>query len=124
VLARLLFGRSAGALSPLEGAMLARSLSTLTGGGGGGLLAFDPITDIRQAVGLDVLRIDMADGGSPVVETGQYVADGVFVGVRQGAAAGTGSVVVEIELFDTVTVDSRVRPDGGNDVGIKFRWDY
>lgn len=125
VLSRLLFDRSAGALSPLEAAMLARSLSTLRGGGGGGgLLAFDPITEIRQAVGLDVLRVDMAEGSGPVVETGRYLADGVFVGVRQGAAAGTGSVVVEIELFDTVTVDSRVKPDGSNDVGVKFRWNY
>jgi translocation and assembly module TamB len=70
-------------------------------------------------LGVDVLRVDVGDDGtSPTVEAGQYVAEGVYVGVRQGAATGTGSAVVEVELFDTVTVDSRISPDGASDVGV------
>ncbi len=121
ILARLLFGKNAGALTAIESVQLAAAVATLTGGGGGG---FDPIRSIRQATGIDALRVDTSGDAGPTVEAGKYVTDDVYIGVKQGATAGQGSVVVEVELFDNVTVESESKQDGSQKVGARLKWDY
>jgi translocation and assembly module TamB len=121
ILSRLLFGKNAGALTAVEGVQLASAIATLSGGGGGG---FDPVRAIRQAAGVDVLQVDVAAEGGPTVEAGKYITKDVYVGVRQGAQAGEGAVVVEVELFDNVTVESESKQDGSQKLGARLKWDY
>lgn len=121
ILARLLFGKNAGALSAIESAQLAVAVASLAGGGGGG---FDPVRSLRQATGIDALRVDVGAEGGPSVEAGKYLTDDVYVGVRQGAGAGQGAVVVEVELFDSVTIESESKQDGSQQIGGRLKWDY
>ncbi|SLN45598.1 translocation/assembly module TamB domain-containing protein [Oceanibacterium hippocampi] len=122
VIARLLFGKSAGELSALEAAQLAASAAKLAGVGGGGR---DYVGDVRDRLGLDVLRFSGGDaGGGPAVEAGRYVADGVFVGVKQGAEAGSSKVTVEVEVTPNITVESSVGAQSQGNVGVRMEWDY
>lgn len=120
VLARLLFDKNAGALTATESLQLAAAVASLASGGGGG---FDPIAEIRRAVGIDALRVDSGEDG-PSVEAGKYLTDDVYVGVRQGAGGNAGAVVVEVEVFDSVTIESESKQDGSQEVGARLRWDY
>lgn len=122
ILSRLLFNKNAGALTATESLQLAAAAASLaTGGGGGG---FDPVGMIRQATGIDTLRVDLDEGGEPTVEAGKYLTDDVYVGVKQGAGSDAGAVTVEVEVFDNVTIESEAKQDGSQKVGARLKWDY
>ncbi|WP_425403654.1 translocation/assembly module TamB domain-containing protein [Hwanghaeella sp.] len=118
VLSRLLFGKTASSLSPLEAAQLAASASELAGGGSG----IDVLGTIRDFVGVDVLEVDTS-GGDAAVKAGSYVADGVFVGAKQGAAPGSSSVTVEVEVTPNISVTTESGQTSSN-AGVNFKWDY
>ncbi|MDZ4737845.1 MAG: translocation/assembly module TamB domain-containing protein [Rhodospirillaceae bacterium] len=121
VLARLLFGRKGGELSPVQALQLAQVLASLSGRG--------PSTGIldvaRQTLGVDVLTVSGGDddGAGPGVEIGQYLTQDVRVGVEQGFGTGSTAGTVEIELTDELSVESRVQQDGSR-VGITWGHDY
>lgn len=117
VLPRVLFGKSRQSLSPSQALELAAGVATLLGGGEGVL------GRVRSAIGLDVLSIDEQDGASALT-AGRSVGDGVFVGVKQPLDGSAASVVVEVEIFDEVTVDSEVSQDGGASVGVNWKRDF
>ena len=122
ILSRLLFGKSAGALSAVESFQLAAAVASMAAGGGGG--GFDPIRVIRQATGLDNLRIDVDGAGAAALEAGKYLTDDIYVGVKQGATAADSAVIVEIDIFKNVTIESESRQDGSQKVGGRLKWDY
>lgn len=126
VLAQVLFGKDVGDLTPFEALRLAQALRTLTGGGGGG---FDPLTEVRQVLGVDTLKLDMGDtaaGGteSASVRVGKYVSDDLFVGVKQGLRAGESAVAVELDVTDSITVESEIGAQNDSSVGINWKWEY
>src|SRR3546814_14169056 len=120
VLARILFGKATGELSALEAVQLADSVATLTGvSGGPGVLG-----EVRSAVGLDRLSVDAGAGGQSSVTAGKYVAEGVFVGVRQGAGgggSGGSSAPIEIEVTPHVTIESDLGAASARSVGEKVK---
>lgn len=118
ILSRVLFGKSKGRLTAIEAAQLAVSAAELSGGGGG----FDVLGTIRQFVGVDVLQLDAGQGGA-AVRAGKYIADGIYVGAKQGAAAGSTSVEVEVEVTPNISVNTEAGQND-SDVGIQFKWDY
>lgn len=118
VLSRLLFGKTASSLSPLEAAQLAASASELAGGGSG----LDVLGTIRDFVGVDVLEVDTS-GDAAAVKAGSYVAEGVFVGAKQGAAPGSSSVTVEVEVTPNISVTTESGQTSSN-AGVNFKWDY
>ena len=118
VLSRLLFGKTASSLGPLEAAQLAASASELAGGGSG----VDVLGTIRNFVGVDVLEVDTS-GDAAAVKAGTYVADGVFVGAKQGAAPGSSSVTVEVEVTPNISVTTESGQTNSN-AGVNFKWDY
>ncbi|RVU38237.1 hypothetical protein EOI86_02775 [Hwanghaeella grinnelliae] len=118
VLSRLLFGKTASSLGPLEAAQLAASASELAGGGSG----VDVLGTIRNFVGVDVLEVDTS-GDTAAVKAGTYVADGVFVGAKQGAAPGSSSVTVEVEVTPNISVTTESGQTSSN-AGVNFKWDY
>ncbi|MBC2778414.1 translocation/assembly module TamB domain-containing protein [Parasphingopyxis marina] len=73
LLSRLLFGTSITNLSAPEALQLGAAVASLQGGGGGGL---NPINAVRDAIGLDRLRIVPAD---PAEDRGTAIAAGVYV---------------------------------------------
>jgi translocation and assembly module TamB len=118
VLSRLLFGKTASSLGPLEAAQLAASASELAGGGSG----VDVLGTIRNFVGVDVLEVDTS-GDAAAVKAGTYLADGVFVGAKQGAAPGSSSVTVEVEVTPNISVTTESGQTSSN-AGVNFKWDY
>ena len=62
---------------------------------------------------------------SPVsVEAGKYVAPGVYVGARQGAAGNSSRGVVEIQVLDHTKIEGDIGADSNGRVGVKMEWDY
>ncbi len=147
VLAQVLFGKNASALSRFEAVQLAAGLSELAGVGSG----LNPLTAIRQATGLDVLRVGggsssqgrgssqsgnalqaggaSQNGGSgeddtgPSLEAGKYINDSIYIGVEQGVSTEDTAVRVEIELFPHVNLQGRTSPTSSQ-AGVGWKMDY
>jgi len=102
VLPRLLFGRSKQSLTALEAAQLAAGVATLLSGKAGVL------DSVRDAVGVDVLRVESdVDGGTSII-TGKYLRDEVFVGAKQNLQSGQTSGLVEVEIFDNFEIEGEL----------------
>ncbi|HEV8391324.1 MAG TPA: translocation/assembly module TamB domain-containing protein, partial [Dongiaceae bacterium] len=121
ILARLLFSKSAGALSPFELLQLAQATADLAGvNSGPGVL-----DQVRQSTGLDRLSLEQPDGAAgPSLSAGRYVAEGVYVGVSQGAKSSTSAATVEIEITPNVKVESEMGANAAGKAGINLEWDY
>jgi translocation and assembly module TamB len=95
VLSQLLFNTSKSRLSPFQIAQLANAIGALAGGPS---LGNDPLQRLRDKVGLDRLTIGSDVAGRPVLEAGRYLADGVYVGTKQGASGGDTQTTIQIDL--------------------------
>lgn len=122
VLSRILFGSSRAQLSPLQALKLAQSTAVLSGrlGSGG-------VTDrVRQTLGVDSLDVDAGDGGErgATLSVGKYVAPGVFLKLQQGLSGASSKAVVEVELTDSISVETDVGADSQSRVGVNWKLDY
>jgi translocation and assembly module TamB len=121
ILSRLLFGKSAGALSPFELLQLAQATADLAGiNTGPGVL-----DKIRKSTGLDRLSLQETDpAAGPSLSAGRYVSDRVYVGVSQGAKSASSAATVEIEVTPNVKVESEVGANATGKAGVNLEWDY
>jgi translocation and assembly module TamB len=134
VLARLLFDRPLRDLSPFEIAQIAAAAAGETGLAGGGSAGV--LDRLRQGLGLDRLAVGSGtdgatrrstaeDRGGPTVEAGRYVADGVYVGVRQGTQPGSSRVGVRVDLTPRLKLEAETGDrDAGNRVGLSYQWEW
>jgi translocation and assembly module TamB len=136
VLARVLFGKNVGQITPAQGLQIAAAAASLAGGGEGLL------DKVRGALGLD--RFDFGSGttannaagnassnaatqgalGGATVTAGKYIAEGVYVGVDQGASTRASRGKVEIEIAPNISVETDVGMTGGNGLGLNWKHDY
>ncbi len=70
------------------------------------------------------LRIEGETDKDASVTLGRNVCEGIFVGARQGLGGQGSAVVVEVEVFDGVVVDTEVDQEGGSNIGITLRYDF
>lgn len=126
ILARLLFDRPVAQLSPFQIAQLGAAVAGAAGltGGGEGLLG-----RIRRALALDRLAVGSERRGEAeaeaTLEGGRYVADGVFVGVTQGAQGGPPRVGVQIDLLPRLRLEGRTGgAEGGGRLGLTYEMEY
>jgi translocation and assembly module TamB len=140
ILAGLLFGESASALSPLQIASIGDALATLSGGGGG----LNPLTKLQKSLGLDRLSVGQATTTGPTgattntgasIEAGRYVTRRVFVEAKQ-TTQGTSQVQVNIDLTKHLKVQTRLgngtatvqgttpENDPGSSVGLIYQFEY
>jgi len=122
ILARLLFGKASGALSPFEAVQLAQATAELAGvDAGPGVL-----DKLRKGLGLDRLDIESGEGSTtgPSLSAGRYVSRGVFVGAKQGTQTNSSAATVEIEVTPNIKVESDVGADSTGKAGINFEWNY
>jgi len=127
VLAYLLFKRSAKELGPFQIAEIAAGLASLTGVGGGS----DPLNAIRTGLGLDRLSVGTTSTttngtttSTPTLEGGRYVANGVYVGAKQGTNGDTGATV-QIDITKGLKLQTDVGTgQGGNQVGVVYQFEY
>ena len=123
VLAYLLFKRSAKDLGPFQLAEIAAAVASLTGVGGGGA---NPLESVRKGLGLDRLSVGGgASGTAPSVEAGRYVANGVYVGAKQGTTGAQTQATVQIDITKGLKVETDVGTgQGGNSVGLTYQFEY
>lgn len=121
ILARLLFGTSAGSLTPLQAVQLAQTAAQLSGAGG----PVSILDELRQGVGLDVLGIESGEtvSGSSLT-VGKYLTDDVFVRMNQGITPESRRVGVEVRVLPRVTVESDIGAQSQGSVGVNWRYDY
>ena len=118
VLARLLFGRSAGELSGLEAAQLATAVASLSGGGG-----LNPLSGLRDAIGLDRLVISQDDTGGASVATGKYIAEDVYLELRSRPNA-TADIAVEWTPYDNVQLGTEFGAENNARVTLQWKRDF
>jgi len=118
ILSRMMFGKSQGSLSAIEAVQLASAASSLLGVGGN----LDVVGQLRKFLQMDVLRVEGGDDGASI-QVGKYLAEGVYVGTKQGTTAESTGVVVEIELTPNLKVTNE-NNELGNKTGLHFKWDY
>ena len=135
ILAQLLFGQSVKQLTPFQVVEIAQAVAAVSGIGGGG----DPLAGVRKGLGLDRLSVGAASGNGPgaTVEAGKYVANGVYVGTKQGTSGGT-QAQVQIDLTKHLKLEtqlgtggqpatgSAVTPDNdpGSSIGLTYQFEY
>ncbi len=127
VLAWLLFHQNSATLSPLQ-------LAQIAGVGGG----FDPLGAVRSGLGLDRLSVGSGEGGrGTAVEAGRYVAQGVYVGARQGTGGAGSQAVVQVDLARGLKLQATVGQSqpgatgasssgdsSGTSVGVTYQFEY
>jgi translocation and assembly module TamB len=136
ILAQLLFGQNASALTAGQLAQMAAALAQISGVGGG---ALDPLNSIRQELGLDRLSVGGGQNGSGAsVELGRYVAPGVYVRVRQAANGSGTQATVQVDLMRGLKGEASVGVGGttsatgangsenpyGTSVGLSYQFNY
>ena len=126
VLAQLLFGRSASQLGPFQYASIAAALAELSGTSSG----INPLERVRKGLGLDRLSVGgggNAGGGTSgaTIEAGKYIANGVYVGAKQGTSGAQTQATVQIDLYKGLKVETDVGTGaGGNSVGLTYQFEY
>jgi translocation and assembly module TamB len=130
VLSRLLFDRRANELSPFQLAQLAQVLAGAAGidtPSAGGI-----IERIRRTLALDRLSVgeernrENTRSTGATLETGRYVADGVYLGIRQGTEGGPPRVGVQVDIAPRVRLEAETGGNsaGGDRIGLSFEWEY
>ncbi len=123
VLARLLFGRGATEITPMQALRLAMIAKSLTVGGGREL---DFISRTRDLLGLDDLQFESAGQGvgKGSVGIGKYLSEGVYVDLQKGIGGDSDKASVEIEVTPHLSVESEIGSDKSTGIGANYRIDY
>ncbi len=118
ILARMLFGKPAGSLTPGQAIQVARAIQQFSGGGGHRLV------DVRRSLGINSVDIGTGENGSGgQVGIGKRLNDNVYLGVSQGTTSDSGQVSVDVDVLKNVKVTGKAGATGG-EVGIGAEWDY
>ncbi|UPY35733.1 translocation/assembly module TamB domain-containing protein [Sediminicoccus sp. KRV36] len=121
-LARLLFDRETGRLSPFEILTITQAAAQLAGLPTPGLSAMDRL---RRGLGLDRLGVGSDGSGRAALEAGGYVAPGVYLGIRQGTAGGAPGVGVQVELTPSLRMEGQTSTGpAGDRLGITWEREY
>ncbi len=118
VLARLIFKRSIGELSPLQVARLAAAAAELAGGSNSSLL-----DSLRKNTGLDDLDIVTDAKGNTGVRAGRYIRDNVYLGVEAGSAGSTKGTI-NLDITPNLKAKGSVGADGDSGAGLFYEKDY
>jgi len=123
ILARVLFGRSARDLSPVQALQIAESVASLTGAFGA---SEGPLERLRRQLGVDVLTVESDDkeAAGSALRLGKYVTERTYVGVKRGAAPGSGAVSVEVDVTPNIKIGSDLGEQGTSNIGVGVKWDY
>ncbi|WP_338608137.1 translocation/assembly module TamB domain-containing protein [Pelagibacterium nitratireducens] len=119
VLARLIFDRGVGELSPLQLAQLAAAAAELAGGGSG---SGSLLGSLREAAGLDDLDIVTDSEGNVGVRAGAYIDDNIYLGVEAGAAESR--VTIDLDITEQLRARGTTSTTGNSGVGLFYEQDY
>ncbi len=143
VLARVLFGRELGKITPVQALKLANALRVVSGGGD----ALGFLTDTRKFLGLDQLdiRTPTGNGGGPsgsassldgksnhggggtndvALGIGKYLTEDIYVDVEKGVGNKTGKVTVQVEITPNLSLETQTGLEGNSGIGLNWKYDY
>jgi translocation and assembly module TamB len=123
IASQVLFGTESSNLSPAQSLQLASAIATYSGTGG----AVGVLDATRRALGVDAIGFaeSKQDPDKTRVSVGKYLADGVYIEVERGAEEGSRlSTTLEVEVLPDVRIEGGTTETGGNEVGVKWKWDY
>ncbi len=122
VLSRMLFGESVTNLSATEALQLASAVNGLRGGKD----YLNPLGALRQATGIDRLRVigaDTATGRGTSLAAGKYLTNSVYVEIVTDSKGFTGTQI-EIALSRALSLLSSTGGSAGTSVGLRYSRDY
>ena len=122
VVARILFGSSVTEISALQAVQLAASLNSLRGGSGG----LNPLGQLRNATGIDRIRILGADdttGRGTAIAAGMYLSDDIYIEIITDARGFTATQL-EIALSRTLSLLSQFGSTSTTNVNLRYSKDY
>lgn len=122
LLSRLLFGTSITNLSAPEALQLAAAVAALQGGDGG----LNPINAVRDAAGLDRLRIlpaDQVTGQGTSIAAGKYITRRTYVEVITDGQ-GYSATRIEFQVTRWLSLLSSISTLGRQSVNIRVSKDY
>jgi translocation and assembly module TamB len=121
LLSRLLFGTSITQISAPEAVQLASALASLRGGGGG-----DPINKVRNAIGLDRLRIvgaDSATGRGTSIAVGKYLGRRFYLELVTDGR-GYNATSIEFRITRWLALLGTISTIGDEQISVKASKDY
>lgn len=120
IISRLLFQRSVGSLSAFQALQLVDAVAQLTGAvGQGGIVG-----RIRQATGLDDLDIRQTATGGTTIGIGRRINENLRLGVETGTQAGSGRVVIDLDITPNLKGQVQAGQDGHGSVGLTYEREY
>jgi translocation and assembly module TamB len=122
LLSRLLFGTSITNLSAPEALQLAASVASLRGGGGG----LNPINALRNAIGLDRLRIlpgDNVTGQKTSIAAGKYITRRTYVEIITDGQ-GYSATRAEFQITRWLSILSTISTLGDQSAAVRISKDY
>jgi len=122
IVSRILFGSSVTEISALQAIQLAASLNSLRGGSGG----LDPLGALRNATGIDRLRIlgeDDTTGRGTALAAGFYLSDDIYIEIITDARGFTATQL-EIALSRSLSLLSQFGTTTGTNVNLRYSRDY
>ena len=122
LLSRLLFGTSITNLSAPEALQLAAAVASLQGGGTG----LNPINVVRQAAGLDRLRIlpaDLTTGQRTSIAAGKYITRRTYVEVITDGQ-GYSATRLEFQITRWLSLLSSISTLGRTSANVRISKDY
>ncbi len=121
LLSRILFGESITNISVTEAAQLGVAVASLRGGGG-----LDPINALRDAIGLDRLRIlspDELTGRKTAIAAGKYITRKLYVEVITDGQ-GYSATQTEFAITRWLSILGSVSTIGRHSINLKAEKDY
>jgi len=142
IMARLLFGQNAAALSAFQLAQIGVTLASLSGVGGDGGL--NPLVKIQRSLGLDRLTVgpgattNTASGPENTgasIAAGRYISKRVYIEAKQ-TTLGTSQLETDVDLTKHLKLQTRLgngtasvqgttpENDPGSSVGLVYQFEY
>jgi len=142
IMARLLFGQNAAALSAFQLAQIGATLAALSGVGGDGGL--NPLVKIQRSLGLDRLTVgpgattNTASGPENTgasIAAGRYISKRVYIEAKQ-TTLGTSQLETDVDLTKHLKLQTRLgngtasvqgttpENDPGSSVGLVYQFEY
>jgi translocation and assembly module TamB len=143
IMALLLFGTPANALSPLQLAQVGVALASLSGVGGDSNL--NPLVKIQKSLGLDRLNIGAgtstatgtgtAENTGASIQAGRYISKRVYIEGKQ-STTGTSQLEADIDLTKRLKLQTKLGNgtasvqgttadnDPGSSVGLIYQFEY
>jgi len=123
IASQVLFGTNSGNLTTAQSLQLASAIASYNGSGGG----LGVLDATRRALRVDVINFTDSEENPDKtrVSVGKYISEGVYLEVEGGADRDSRtSTTVEVEVLPNVRFEGGTTETGGNQVGIRWKWDY